>query len=263
MSKKYFTLRDMIKKEKLTLSAQVGDLDLVFDRILPKDKKGNIVHPLIIGIDGSVTAGKTLISSRLNWYLQQRNIHSVLIHGDWFMASRSIRTKEIEKALKKNYSFATYDQISCDFKRIAQLQSHINKFFRVLPNTSKCYTIQIPQIYNRNTGKRDQKINLSIDKDAIVIFEGTGILNSRMHSMFDISMRIDINTYKETVRRLLQRETQKDHHQLSKEFITKRYKSIDFPYDGYLRSRDSTYFNFLLDTSDPTSMKIYARSFSP
>jgi hypothetical protein len=174
------------------------------------------------------------------------------------MVSRAQRKKEIEKAAKGGYRISSYDAIACDFAALARTQARIRDFL----NSGRDHdTIIIPNAYNRETGELDRTIRLELSETSVVVIEGTGVLGAEAEQIFDLSIRVDVGTYEETIRRLVARETEKALPQrLEEKFIKERYDLIDCPYDQYLRSRDSRYFEFLLDTSEPTAMRLYGRS---
>lgn len=249
-----FTLASLIKKEKLTLEKEIQDFDAVIEHILPKDLK----TPLIIGIDGSVTAGKSFLSSRMEAWLTYRGIDCVVIHGDWYMSSRKTRMQEAKRALKGSYDITLFDQAVCDYEKITSLQKHIIDF---LQSGEKTRELRVTGAYSRTTGELDDTIDLAITTRSVIIFEGTGVLNSAMKPGFDLAIRVDVATYDETIKRLYGRETEKEEPlRIPKKLVKQRYDLIDYRYDGYLRSRDSRYFDVLLDTSNITSTTIYTRN---
>jgi uridine kinase len=252
-----FTLEGLISREHLTVHDTVTSAAAAFDLVLPKDEMGLIRRPLIVGIDGSVTAGKSFLATALQSYLTGENIDCVIVRGDWFMVSRERRKKEIEKAKKGDYAILDYDAVACDFTTLARIQERIHKFLKSGRARDR---VLIPNAYNRATGKLDKTIQLDLNGDSVVVVEGTGVLNAEANRTFDLSIRVDVSTYKETVRRLNVREFEKTAMQhLEESFIKERYNFIDYPYDQFLRSRDSRYFDILIDTSEPTLLKLYKR----
>jgi uridine kinase len=252
-----FTLSDLIERERLVLQGVATNTNAAFDLMIPRGKRGIITGPLLIGIDGSITAGKSYLATRLYDYLTQQYIDCVVIHGDWFMLSRERRKQEIEKAKHGSYLISEYDAVACNFDALAHAQKRIRDFLQT--GQSHC-DIKIPYAYNRDTGKLDKTIKLKLKKHSVMVIEGTGVVNAEMCQAFDVSIRVDVGTYEETIERLVTREDEKVPAQrLTKEFIKERYDLIDHPYDQYLRSRDSQCFDILLDTSDPASIKVYKR----
>jgi uridine kinase len=252
-----FALKDLVASESLQLYSRAADLDSAFDRIMPRDSGDFIKAPLLVGIDGSVTAGKSFTSKGLFNYLSQHGVACVLIHGDWFMSPREQRKLEVEKATRGSYEIADYDAVACNFDALEVVQHEVKEFLR---GKSDCAEIVVPNAYNRATGECDKEISIALPKKPVVIFEGTGVLGPVLHKAFDLTIRVDINSYEEAIKRLGERELEKASSQrLSPVFIKNRYSLIDYPYDQYLRSRDRKNFDVLLDTSCLGSVKIYKR----
>lgn len=253
-----FTLDSLIEnKHLLEMQKNFSDILEVVEYILPRDSKNNIAHPLLIGIDGSVTAGKTYCTQVLKQIALKHQLPHHAIHCDWFMSPRSIRAQEIERAQSKDYSFEKYDNITCDFKRIKDLLSQIHNFVESKKEQYLEYTIN--PAYDRLSGECKNIIHNSIHIDSIVTIDGGGLLNAECHKFFDVSIRLDISDTQEVIDRLHKRETNKGSEQLSSKFITERYLKLDFPFDNYLRSRDRAYFGFLINTTDFKKPRLFIR----
>lgn len=252
-----FVLKDLVASESLQLYSRAADLNSAFNQIMPRDSHGSIQAPLLVGIDGSVTAGKSFTAKRLFDYLSQHGIACVLIHGDWFMSPREQRNLEVKKATQGPYEIANYDAAACDFDKLEDVQYEIQEFLRGKNGSTK---IVVPNAYNRTTGECDKEISIILPERPIVIFEGTGVLGPVLHKAFDLTIRVDVSSYEEAIKRLGKRELEKALSQrLDPAFVKNRYDLIDYPYDQYLRSRDRKYFDILLDTSNLDSIKIYKR----
>ncbi len=249
-----FTLADLIRKEGLILEEAL-DPGGVIEAILPGE--GGLKPPLMIGIDGSVTAGKSYISSKIHEWLVQHGLDCVVIHGDWYMSPRKARAQEVEKAMQATYNIATYDEVACDYEKITAAQTNIFDFFQAGDDS---YEFKLSGAYSRESGNLDGTIDIPITSQSVVIFEGTGVINSITSSKFDLAIRVDVGTYDETVRRLYERESQKDVSlRIPEPLVKQRYDHIDYRYDCYLRLRDSQFFDILLDTSDTSLIRMYRR----
>lgn len=251
-----FALKDLILSEDLQLHSTVANFDAVFDEILPRDGDA-IEAPLIVGIDGSVTAGKSFAANSLLTYLSRREIDRVAIHGDWFMSPRRQRGLEVEKAMKGSYDISDYDAAACDFNKLRDTLHSVKESIRSKNGRAR---IVVPGAYSRATGECDEYIDMALPEKPVVICEGTGVLSPIMSGLFDLCIRVDVGSYDETVRRLEERELEKVPSQrLDHAFVKGRYDLIDYPYDQYLRSRDRRNFDVLLDTSDVTAIGVYKR----
>jgi uridine kinase len=247
----------LIASERLQLSSIEPDLNSIFDKIVIRNSRGFIKAPVLIGIDGSVTAGKSFTANKLYTYLLQHNMNCVLIHGDWFMSPRRQRKLEIEKAARESYAIADYDTAACQFDKLKEVQDQIQEFVQGKNDNPK---IVISNAYDRATGECDKTISMTLPEDPIIIFEGTGILGPSLYRAFDLSIRVDIDSYEGAIERLEARELEKESLQrLDPAFVKRRYDLIDYPYDMYLRSRDRKNFDVLLDTSASPLIKIYHR----
>lgn len=250
-----FALKDLIASESLQLYSRAADLDSAFDQIVPRDSRDSIQAPLLVGIDGSVTAGKSFTAKGLFDYLSRRGVACVLIHGDWFMSPREQRKLEIEKATQGSYEIADYDAAACNFDKLEDVQREVQEFLR---GKSGSANIVVTNAYNRTTGECDKEISITLPERPVVIFEGTGVLGPVLHKAFDLTIRVDVDSYEEAIKRLGKRELEKALPQrLNPTFVKSRYDLIDYPYDQYLRFRDRKNFDILLDTSNLDSIKIY------
>lgn len=254
-----FSIKMLIEEDKLSVSNRhYTSLSDAIEDILPHDSAGNIVHPILVGIDGPVAAGKTYCTEAVKEIVSRHNLNFHAIHYDWFMSPRSVRAEEIENLRSGNYDFEQYDRIAYDSGRMHKLLSNLREVFSSQDKRFFEYTID--PAYNRLTGECKDIISNSISTDSVVIVEGGGILNSRFHNLFDISIRLDVDNTEETIKRLIERERSKNGSSLSHDFIQERFLSLDYHFDNYLRYRDKSYFDFLIDTTDLHQPRLFIRS---
>ncbi|EDK72574.1 hypothetical protein TM7_0283 [candidate division TM7 genomosp. GTL1] len=165
--------------------------------------------------------------------------------------------REIARAKSASYSILNYDHMNCNFGEIGDTISLIRHFYLT---DDELLEARVSNVYNRESGKRNAYVDLQIEKQTIVIVEGTGVLNEHISSLLDLRIRVDFGSYQETIKRLCRREAEKiQGPRLAEAFVRERYDLIDGRYDQYLRSRDSKFFDVLLDTGKLTSIKIYTR----
>lgn len=251
-----FTLSSLIASEELFLTVEADSLEGVFDSLFVTQTQ-NGLRRKCIGIDGAVTAGKSFITKELAVYLRNHSLSPLVIHGDWFMFDRSVRKLEMQKAMHSDYDIAEYDVVACNFTAVDDILRKIHTFFR---SGKESELLTLKGMYNRDTGLADASVDLELRHDMTLLFEGTGVLTRERRSFFDSAIRVDVGTYEETLARLELREQEKDVNQrLSATFLKRRYDLIDFRYDTYLRERDRGDFDFLVDTTDTSALKLYRR----
>lgn len=254
-----FSMKSLVEEEQLSVAGKdFSSLSDVIENILPRNDAGSITHPILIGIDGPVAAGKTYCTEIVKKIASRHALNFHAIHYDWFMSSRSVRAKEIENLRSENYDFEQYDRTAYDSGRMQRFLSGLRSAFTSQDKRFFEYTID--PAYNRLSGECKGLISNSLSTDSIVIVEGGGILNSKLCNFFDISIRLDIDDTEEIIRRLIERERRKNGNKLSHDFVKERFLSLDYHFDNYLRYRDRSYFDLLIDTTDLNRPRLFIRS---
>ena len=256
--KTLFSMNSLITTENLSVvNKDFSSLSDAIEDILPHDNAKGVTHPLLIGIDGPVTAGKTYCAEIVAQIASRHTLNFHVIHYDWFMSPRNLRAKEIENFRSGNHTFEHYDRIAYDAGRMEALLEKLQHALKFRDQEFFEYTIN--PAYDRLTGECKNLISNSISTDSVVVVEGGGVLNSRFYDFFDISIRLDMGDTKEMIKRLYEREKHKNGNKLSLDFVKERFLSLDYHFDNYLRHRDKSYFDFLIDTTDLSQPKLFIR----
>jgi hypothetical protein len=172
----------------------------------------------------------------------------VVIHGDSYAPPKAWRTKAVEWARHNPWSMGAYDQMACDYRKIADAQTRIDEF---LQTGAEHYCLSVPQ-----SG------DLNVTRQSVIVFEGMGILNAELSPLFDVAIRVDMDSPREAFARLVARENH-EYNRLPEGLLRERYDLVDSPYTQYLRSRDGEFFDFLVDTTDTSAIKVYRRNQVP
>lgn len=133
--------------------------------------------PLVIGINGIDTSGKTEFSRKLEVYLKEKSHKVQLIHIDDFLNPKKIRycgKNEIE-----NYFNRSFD--------IKRLQENI-----LIPIKTKNTLHKKLTLLNVETDKYDIEKEFNIDKETFVILEGVFLFREGIEPYLDYKVFIDI-----------------------------------------------------------------------
>ena len=136
------------------------------NKILRKLNKNLEIN--IITVDGITCAGKSIFSKLLKKKLNKKFGNILILPKDLFLFSRQRRIKIIKKI--NNKISHKQNNFHYDLKKI-------NKVINVLIGTSKNKSITLSYLYDRKTGKNNQKIKFQFKKNILIIFEGLYVLD--------------------------------------------------------------------------------------
>ena len=122
----------------------------------------------IITVDGITCAGKSIFSKLLKKKLNKKFGNILILPKDLFLFSRQRRIKIIKKI--NNKISHKQNHFHYDLKKI-------NKVINVLIGTSKNKSITLSYLYDRKTGKNNQKMKFQFKKNILIIFEGLYVLD--------------------------------------------------------------------------------------
>ena len=160
----------------------------------------SLKKPLVIGINGAITSGKTMFSKGLEQYLQDKGYDTQIIHIDDFHNPRSIRMKD--------NSPQAYIDNAIDFRKFEELITEIkckavNKTMTLLDMGAESYVSNKTFITNMNT---------------IVIVEGVLLYSQQIKHLFDYRIYLDID-YAEILRRGKERDVPQFGEQILQQYI--------------------------------------------
>ncbi len=150
----------------------------------------NLKKPVVLGINGVDTSGKTFFAEDLGLYLKYRGYQIQLLHMDDFHNPKEIRYKDTSPQGYIDYAF--------DLNRLQSIITEIkendsDKEFYVLNLESNTYTKKLPIKTTRNT---------------IIILEGVMLYRPPICSIIDYKIFLDIN-FDEVIKRATKRDVPK------------------------------------------------------
>jgi phosphoglycolate phosphatase len=178
-------------------------------------KVANLKRPAIIGINGAITSGKTMMSHELDRHLKDRGYPTQLIHMDDFHNARSIRMG--------GNSPECYFENAIDTQRLGELitdikRGPVNKTMTLLDMGTDTYTNSKSYITNIDT---------------VVIVEGVLLYRQSIKRLFDFKIYLDVD-YNEILRRGKERDVP-----LYGESIIQQYIDLYIPVQKIYASRCS------------------------
>lgn len=141
--------------------------------------------PLMIGINGVDTSGKTLLSTELSIYLKKQGIPTEVIRIDDFHNESKIRYSEKDEIMSYyNHAF-----------NLEKLESDL--LFPIQKN-GQFYGEIVHLDLETDSYSKMKKYN--IDKNTVVIIEGVLLYREPINKYFDIRLYVDI-TFEEVIKR--------------------------------------------------------------
>ncbi|WP_066498145.1 GNAT family N-acetyltransferase [Abyssisolibacter fermentans] len=144
-------------------------------RQIVKSKKKN--KPLIVGINGVDTSGKTIFTKELSNYLNKVGCHVQTIHMDDFHNPSSIRYRDFDPIL-------TYINNAFDLNRI---ETEILK-----PVIAKGLLDKEVTLLDLETDEFNITKKYEINHDTIILFEGVLLYRQPIDKYFDLRIYLDI-----------------------------------------------------------------------
>ena len=136
------------------------------NKILRKLNKNLKIN--VITVDGITCSGKSVFSKLLKKKLNKKFDNMLILPKDLFLFSRQRRIKIIKKI--NNKISHKQNHLHYDLKKL-------NKVINVLIGKSKNKSITLSYLYDRKTGKNNQKIKFQFKKNILIIFEGLYVLD--------------------------------------------------------------------------------------
>lgn len=135
----------------------------------------NLKRPTIVGINGAITSGKTMLSLKLNQYLQKQGTQTQLIHMDDFHTPRAIRFGDFSV----NHYFEHAMDLNLFCELISEIKRHpVHKTMTLLDMNTDTYV-------NHQT--------YVTDKDTVVIVEGVLLYRPPMEDLFDYRVYLHVD----------------------------------------------------------------------
>lgn len=121
--------------------------------------------PMLVGIAGRAGSGKTLITKKISEELKDLSIPTLHFSGDWRFKLDSEQRKDW---LKEKWFLGIHEYL--------QAANQFNwwdfdKIYNDLETLTKGQPLNIKNVYNRDTGKKDLKIDLPATKEGVIFYE--------------------------------------------------------------------------------------------
>jgi len=212
--------------------------------------------PLIIGVDGPSTGGKTSITDALVSHYQAKDIPVAVMPVDFFMTDRDVRARLTEEIKLGDLGPDEYSLQAWDHEKY-NVHLHAARDIIARPAGSPTETLIIPQAYSRLTGKQDQVQAIEVSPGGVVIAEGTGI-HVFHDEAFDRTVRVDVRSTQTLLERLKTREHLKPvENRLSDEYLIRRYGITDVPNTNFLRRASAGRADYVVDTTNVAELRLY------
>lgn len=170
--------------------------------IFSKIEKGikNLKKPLIIGINGVDTSGKSAFSGGLQKYLNYRGFNTLMIHVDDFHNPQSVRSSDNtpEGYIAKAFDTEKLAELLCEIK-----SGPVDKQIDLLDLDTDTYS---------------NKKQFKVKNDTIVIVEGVLLYRPPLDEYFDYRIFLDIS-FDEALRRARVRDVPKYGEEFLQKYI--------------------------------------------
>lgn len=207
-------------------------VDEIFDRIY-KDllAKIQVEQPLIIGVNGIDTSGKTVFSKKLEKYLKNKGYKVQLIHIDDFHNPREIR-------------YSGENQVEKYFNRSFNLEFLVKKILKPIKDNGMLHDKFM--LLNLETDKYDIEKQYKIDNNTIVILEGVFILREEIEPYLDYKIFIHV-PFEQCKTRALKRDVPLHGNDILKKYDTKYIPTQKYYLDKYPPEK---YVDIIIENSD-------------
>lgn len=203
----------------------------VFSQI--QNSIAGLERPLLVGINGAYTSGKTVFAGNLQARLQAEGIKTQLIHYDDFHNPfPTIHWKDASDELEAFYNRAfTPNKLIADV--LAPLKAHgcVDKYVECI---------------DLGTGEFTNTIHFDIDRETVVLLEGVLLFRPPLLDYLDYKIYLDISD-DEILRRARERDVPRFGEAIYDKFIT-RYIPVQHRYVAECRPKEVS--DIVVDNND-------------
>lgn len=229
----------LLKQKLVVLSALLGGEVLKFCQSNPGLN--------VIGFAGYSGSGKTLGIEEVQRYLEEKTPKKVVvIKRDWFYKGSS-NVKQIVTPFFENNEVYNTDNHFYDDEKYIEMLASIDRFRRSDDNE---LVIPLEGLATRKGIDGEANEPLVINKETVVLVEGTMILSEETEQFFDYSFFFELS-FEEQMRRILHRESLRpEEERKSEEFMRKRVILHDRPNGDLNRALNLRRFNKVVENTD-------------
>lgn len=157
------------------------------EQIVTKKKMG---LPLIVGINGVDTSGKTQLSKELYGYLNKQGYLVELVHIDDFHNPKAVRYQDPNP-------IKSYINNAFDLEKLAREVLYPIREQGKLETSIKCLDLESDKYINERS--------YSVNKDTIILVEGVLLYREPIDKYFDLRIFLEV-TYDEVIKRAIKRD---------------------------------------------------------
>ena len=203
------------------------------------DKK-NTSNPLVVGVNGVDTSGKTTLTKELGKYLCKSGFKVQIVHLDDFHNTICVRNKESDPVISYFNNAFDLKFLEKEILEPISLEGSIDKELELLD-------LQRDQYCNKK--------RYVVDKDTIVLVDGVLLYREPIDKYFDFRIYIDIS-FDEVIKRALKRDSGIFGNSVTEKYI-KKYIPVQKLYIGKYAPKEKS--NIVIDNEDYMKPRILKR----
>jgi uridine kinase len=208
----------------------------------------------VIAIDGPSNSGKTSLAESMANFYKAQGVDACILPLDFFLVNRETRAKIHTRIADGSLDIAGYSAIAW---RQDSYEAALLTIKNIINHATRTKSLQIHNVYNRNTGASDETQSITVGTGSIIITEGVG-LHTYHADPPCMTVRVDASD-DVLLGRVLNREKLKPSDSRMQEvFLAWRFEAVDRLHTDYLRFV-SPFADFVVDTSDFNKMLVYRR----
>lgn len=207
----------------------------------------------VIALDGPTNGGKTSLANAFVDFYLGHGVPVAFVPLDYFLTDRGIRHHIMQDIMWGRAGVADYSSLAWEQERY---RNSVLTVKRIAATCRGPQIFDIPNSYNRRTGRADTLHSIVIHPGSIIVTEGVG-LHAYHSAFFDRTLWIDASDTDVILERVLERERQKsEDNRLADDFLRARYEIVDAPHTTFLRSISSV-ADFVVDTLSFDNLLLY------
>ena len=242
---------------------QVANYDIAIEQRVQQLSKligSKILHHIdkhpgvnIVATGGFSGSGKTTAASETAEHLKMQGKKVVIVRQDWFLKGFQ-EVYDILTPYLQNDNVFNKERELFEWDRFSGILEQISNFRDSGGTEGETLELDLDNLYFREEGHKQGRKTLTIDKDTIVLVDGTNLVSGETTRFFDQSFFFEV-TFEEQLKRILRR-TQKDRAKKvrgkkskSDTEITRRVELQDRPCGEANKRANLAHYNYLIDNT--------------